>query len=152
MIATAHANTLHNHLVQTRHKGLKSANKTISTPKAVSTFKFSYLLILSTSALIGCEPTTYPDLETGKELYEFHCQRCHAKNGAGMMMKGVSPKRLKEIHLDGLRTQVKEGRGMMPSFSKMPEHQIVKISEFLKKKRTTHRTLADNAPNRAFLH
>ena len=56
-----------------------------------------------------------------------------------MIIKGVSAARLKDIHADGLRTQIKEGSGMMPSFSKMPEDQIVKIANFLKNELNTAR-------------
>lgn len=82
--------------------------------------------------LVACEEPTYPDLATGKELYEHHCMRCHKDSGNGMFLKGVPVSRLKKIHLKDLKQQITEGSGMMPSFDKMTKEQIDKINRYLK--------------------
>ncbi len=102
-----------------------------TSTKITRKFKSRNLLLLLSSMLVACQPTTYPDLETGKQLYDYHCLECHRSNGAGMMIKGVSQNRMKEIDFTGLHTQIKEGKGMMTSFSEMPDEQIVKIANFL---------------------
>ena len=81
---------------------------------------------------VACEEPTYPDLATGKELYQHHCERCHRDSGNGMFLKGVPVSRLKEIHLKDLKKQVTEGSGMMPGFDKMTDEQIDKINRYLK--------------------
>ncbi len=101
------------------------------TTKIATMFQPASLLLLLSSILVACQPTTYPDLETGKQLYDYHCLECHRSHGGGMMIKGVSSNRMKEINFTGLHAQIKEGKGMMTAFSEMPEEQIVKIANFL---------------------
>lgn len=87
---------------------------------------------LGLSLLVACQEQTYPDLATGKALYEHHCLGCHKSHGNGMFIKGVPASRLKRIHLEDLKRQLKEGAGMMPSFDKLTEEQINKINRYLK--------------------
>lgn len=91
------------------------------------------LVVISVTALItACGEQTYPDLATGKELYEHHCLRCHKDSGNGMFLKGVPVARLKKIHLKDLQQQITDGSGMMPGFDQMTDEQIDKINRYLK--------------------
>lgn len=90
------------------------------------------LLTVAGSLMTACEQQTYPDLATGKELYQHHCMRCHQETGHGMFLKGVPVSRLKEIHLKDLKKQITEGSGMMPGFDQMTDEQIDKINRYLK--------------------
>ncbi len=48
-----------------------------------------------------------------------------------MFLKGVPYTKLKSIHIDKLKAQVKQGPGMMPSFEQLTEGQIEKIKKYM---------------------
>ncbi len=92
------------------------------------------ILLYSASALLfSCQDQPDPELTTGKELYEYHCNSCHKSTGNGMFLKGVPYTKLKTTHIDKLKAQVKQGSGMMPSFEQLTEEQIEKIKQHMQK-------------------
>lgn len=95
-------------------------------------YRLTAAIGLASVFLTACSEHTYPDLATGKELYEHHCESCHKAHGQGMFTKGVPASRLAEIHLAELKDQIKSGSGMMPAFERMTDEQIEKINQYLK--------------------
>jgi mono/diheme cytochrome c family protein len=89
--------------------------------------------------VLGCvlsaaceEDKNYPNLRTGKELYEFHCIQCHGEFGSGMFLKGVTPEVLINSHTEAVRQKVVEGSGgMMPVFDGMPKDQVTKLATYM---------------------
>lgn len=94
----------------------------------------SVLSALACVLLTACEEdAAYPDLRTGKELYEFHCLKCHGESGGGMFLKGVTPDVFFNSHAEAIKQKVTEGKGgMMPVFVGMPKNQVAKLTSYLK--------------------
>lgn len=93
----------------------------------------SLLAVLGCVSLTACEEDkNYPNLRTGKEIYEFHCLKCHGEFGSGMFLKGVTPEVLINSHTEAVKQKVTEGTaGMMPVFEGMPKGQVAKLASFL---------------------
>ncbi len=67
-----------------------------------------------------------PDLDTGLEIYQYYCARCHGANAEGGE-EFSSP----IAGLTGIEDIVQNGRGDMPGFSNLSSEEIGLIQDFL---------------------
>ncbi len=92
-------------------------------------------LLLAT--VVGCSNDTHdhPKLVTGKQLFDHHCSGCHKITGKGNFLKGVPSNRDAALSSGQIKHKItikdKDG-AKMPSFPKMNEAEITKITSFLK--------------------
>jgi quinoprotein glucose dehydrogenase len=90
------------------------------------------------TTLVPSNQTAGTAFLTGNNLYESYCASCHGKDMAGNH-DGSIPSLLnieKRTNGGSVHTLLEKGRGMMPSFSHLPEEQRKAIIDFLFDKKT----------------
>ncbi|MEJ2402704.1 MAG: cytochrome c [Candidatus Thiodiazotropha sp.] len=88
--------------------------------------------------LQGCsddDSHNHPKLETGEQLFNYHCSACHKKTGVGNFLKGIPAS--KSTYLTSLQIAHKLTTGgvegsKMPKFPNMSEEEAEKIAEYVK--------------------
>lgn len=97
----------------------------------------SFFTLSMISLLTACnnDRHNHPELNTGKELFEHHCARCHQKNGLGKFLKGVpaniaTTKNQPEI-VWHIQQGSQSGQSRMPVYSNMPTDEANKIAHYL---------------------
>ncbi|MCG9884071.1 MAG: c-type cytochrome [Cyanobacteria bacterium] len=72
-------------------------------------------------ALWGASPAIAADLDKGQQIFSANCAACHAGgNNVVVREKNLKKETLEKFGMDNLeaiKTQLKNGKGVMPSFS-----------------------------------
>lgn len=100
--------------------------------REISACLFSALL------LAGCGPQEGQearDLQSGRQLYEIHCGRCHGAAGQGAFFKGIPPisySTLSELDMVAhIRGHDRMEDSQMPTFSGMPQEELAAIARYV---------------------
>ncbi|MCU7938115.1 MAG: cytochrome c [gamma proteobacterium symbiont of Bathyaustriella thionipta] len=106
------------------------------------------MMIISLVMSCNNEQHNHPELNTGKDLYNYHCASCHKKNGSGMFLKGIpanitTNKNQTEIILH-IKNGVQSKQSQMPVFSDMPDGEAYKIANHLLKLKSDYMNNPEN--------
>ena len=104
----------------------------------------TYDLLMADSVLMSPISGTEPELALGAELFQQFCAPCHGSSGAGDGSV-VGPNRIPDIPLLNLRSvltrsysdgylwgMITNGRGLMPSYRRIPAHERWYIVAYLR--------------------
>lgn len=94
-------------------------------------------LLCLLTLLVGCDPDQHdhPDLNLGRELFDYHCAPCHKADGSGVFLKGVPANRYTDLSVVEVMRKIQtasEPHRAMPVFKKMSRQEQAKIAIYLK--------------------
>jgi mono/diheme cytochrome c family protein len=95
---------------------------------------YIFLLLM----LVACndDAHNHPSLESGQQLFDYHCAGCHHKNGNGNFLKGIPANIGTGLVEWQLVHKMKQGESnsKMPVFKSMSKQEAAKIAEYITSK------------------
>lgn len=102
----------------------------------IKTFLFLAPLIILQGCSEDVDQHDHPELNTGKELFEFHCASCHNDAGNGNFLAGIPANKDTKLSsgqiVDFIRGKHREN-SQMPVWKEMPTEEAGKIAAYLKR-------------------
>lgn len=96
------------------------------------------LILFLVLMLVACndDAHNHPSLESGQQLFEYHCAGCHHDNGKGNFLKGIPANIGTGLVEWQLIHKMKQGESnsKMPVFKSMSKSEASKIAEYITSK------------------
>jgi len=93
------------------------------------------LLVIMLTACTSFDEHDHPDLKSGEDLFNHHCETCHGVDGSGKLVSGTPANILTERGRDAIVNYITSNvnpQREMPVFSAMPYAEAIAItSHFL---------------------
>jgi len=95
------------------------------------------VLILVATTLSGCDADSHhhPDAVTGKQLFDYHCARCHTETGKGNFLKGVPPNKQTSLTVWQIAHKIRidaNDKRKMPLYPNMSAEEAELIADYVK--------------------
>ena len=112
-------------------------------PKALpeAAFKIPWLIRLCAGLLVSMltacasyDDHDHPDLKSGEELYNHHCETCHGVDGSGKLVSGTPANILTQRGRDAIVNYITSNvnpQREMPVFNAMPYAEAIAITNYL---------------------
>ena len=100
----------------------------------------------------GCseDQHDHPKLITGEQLYNFHCAKCHRKDGTGILFDSrpanILSQKSPEEMITYITTDTNHNR-LMPAFKSMPLDEAEFIAEHLGTLKTAYEQRLEHIPH-----
>ena len=93
------------------------------------------LLITGIFAILAMSFRSSTDQPTGDDLYRKTCKSCHGTDGTKGMF-GAKNLRMSSLETTAIIQQIREGKGIMPSFKKkFSEDELAVLADYVKRLR-----------------
>jgi len=91
-------------------------------------------LVCTLTACASFDDHDHPDLKSGEDLFNHHCETCHGVDGSGKLVSGTPANILTERGLDAIVNYITSNvnpQREMPVFSAMPYTEAIAITNHL---------------------